>query len=724
MKFKAILSGLLVAVLYYAASGMDPDAGSELAQLEKELDELHREYPAEAFHDPSFVFWYERQFAILERLSANIRFDQKNKSELVRSELDDFHFMVRRLKEEAAFFAAVPASGSGGSEPGGEVNVRDYGARGDGVTNDGPAIRAAIADAIASGARCVRIPAGRYLLEKAPEVTLSRGWASRMNHHPEFDNGGKKVSAHLVIEAENLAVVGEEGTELICGRALDVAIYVRNSTAVQVRNLKISYRAPAYSNGVIIGFSGEDGLDVEMEPGAADPTQSYFRESGFKGLCRIYSEACREEGRPRYSSDGPYIVAPEVTHLSGRIFRFRLKNFLPVQKHYRLGQHLSYYGRTFGNHAVQNISSDRTRFENITVTGSSAMAFFNFGCNMPFYINCRVEPLPGNWTSTAADGIYLLSTGFGGLIRNCRLRYLGDDFFNIHNRMSPIYRQEGNVLYMPMSIWSDDKRYAESGRISVMRASRNESGVFEEYRIVRREVVPFSADEPQRGLVKLTLEKEPPALVTMTMQREPGTLLDMAGPGDFNANGLVIDGNRFEHGLSRVLLGGRNLDITGNVYLDSLNHSFLFLAGGERVTDTGCEGRLPRNLLFEGNRIEGKTKTLFEFTSYPNPKLDISAKYDKFDIAHFFIRGNEFLLEGNYHTPLFRLRNGWDLQVTGNRVRLDGEISAPVFQLDRLDFITISGNQFDGKSAGFVRVGAGVEHLTENNNSSNQSNRE
>ena len=305
MKFNAIASGLLGAVLYYAASGMDPDAGSELAQLEKELDELHREYPAEAFHDPSFVFWYERQFAILERLSANIRFDQKNKSELVRSELDDFHFMVRRLKEEAAFFAAVPASGSGGSEPGGEVNVRDYGARGDGVTNDGPAIRAAIADAIASGARCVRIPAGRYLLEKAPEVTLSRGWASRMNHHPEFDNGGKKVSAHLVIEAENLAVVGEEGTELICGRALDVAIYVRNSTAVQVRNLKISYRAPAYSNGVIIGFSGEDGLDVEMEPGAADPTQSYFRESGFKGLCRIYSEACREEGRPRLSSDGP-----------------------------------------------------------------------------------------------------------------------------------------------------------------------------------------------------------------------------------------------------------------------------------------------------------------------------------------------------------------------------------------------------------------------------------
>jgi len=44
-----------------------------------------------------------------------------------------------------------------------EFNVRDFGARGDGVALDSPAINAAIAAATAAGGGTVRLPAGRYL---------------------------------------------------------------------------------------------------------------------------------------------------------------------------------------------------------------------------------------------------------------------------------------------------------------------------------------------------------------------------------------------------------------------------------------------------------------------------------------------------------------------------------------------------------------------------------
>src|SRR2546429_673143 len=42
-------------------------------------------------------------------------------------------------------------------------NVRDYGAAGDGVTNDTPAVNAAIVAASATGSGVVRFPAGTYL---------------------------------------------------------------------------------------------------------------------------------------------------------------------------------------------------------------------------------------------------------------------------------------------------------------------------------------------------------------------------------------------------------------------------------------------------------------------------------------------------------------------------------------------------------------------------------
>src|SRR6185437_5135803 len=44
----------------------------------------------------------------------------------------------------------------------GVYNVRDYGAVGDGVTDDGPAVRAALAAAFAAGGGAVYLPAGVY----------------------------------------------------------------------------------------------------------------------------------------------------------------------------------------------------------------------------------------------------------------------------------------------------------------------------------------------------------------------------------------------------------------------------------------------------------------------------------------------------------------------------------------------------------------------------------
>lgn len=66
-------------------------------------------------------------------------------------------------------------SGSSTTTPLDWVNVKDYGARGDGITDDAPAIQAAVTAVSATGGGTLYLPAGRYLLNAV------LNWASGVN---------------------------------------------------------------------------------------------------------------------------------------------------------------------------------------------------------------------------------------------------------------------------------------------------------------------------------------------------------------------------------------------------------------------------------------------------------------------------------------------------------------------------------------------------------------
>ena len=375
-----------------------------------------------------------------------------------------------------------------------------------------------------------------------------------------------------------------------------------------------------------------------------------------------------------------------MTHLRDRVYRFRFKNFLPVEDHYRVGMHITYYARSYTDHAVCNYLSDRTRLERIRVTASPAIAFYNLNCDMPFLIDCTVEPEAGRWESTNADGVYFKS-GFGGYMTGNRLRALGDDFFNNHGRMAPIVRQEGNTLWVQAKIWPE-RYWKECRRLALIRTGRGECGSDFEFGIEHWELVP-PAQPGDMPLVKVVCDTELPTRLATLEEPATGNAPDVLMMPDYEWFGLVVAGNHFEHGVSRVLPGGRNIDICDNTFLDSLDSHSLVMPGLESISRAGGETRFPRNILMADNRFESKAKTVLQFASRLNSGMTGGRNF-----AHIDIIGNTFSLYGDSELPVVKLCSAEDVSIRDNHFQTTGKMTGPVFEeMANCDAIEIGPNE-------------------------------
>lgn len=140
--------------------------------------------------------------------------------------------------------AALPAS-----EPA-PIDVRDFGARGDGVADDAPAINHAISIAISRPGAVVFIPGGRYRLEVPP---------GRSDH----------LSIH---RAQGLTIRGEVGTVLVAHDPEAHIIDLYRCRNVKLSMLTLEQEMAQFTQGTIeaVGL-GMNTCDVAIDPGYAEP---------------------------------------------------------------------------------------------------------------------------------------------------------------------------------------------------------------------------------------------------------------------------------------------------------------------------------------------------------------------------------------------------------------------------------------------------------------------
>ena len=135
------------------------------------------------------------------------------------------------------------------------INVRDFGAKGDGVTDDTAAINAAIVTAQKQGpGAVVSLPAGRYRTALGAEKSLR------------------------IAGADGLTFQGEGDTTIVSGD-LDAPVFrILDSQRVTVRRISIDHDPLGYTQGTITGVDVANlTCEVSIDPGYPAPNEPRFK---------------------------------------------------------------------------------------------------------------------------------------------------------------------------------------------------------------------------------------------------------------------------------------------------------------------------------------------------------------------------------------------------------------------------------------------------------------
>ena len=155
------------------------------------------------------------------------------------------------------------------------LSVRDFGARGDGRSDDGPAIRRAL-EAAAAAKSPVRLhfPAGTYRIEPESRPPERRAWRNRISGGFSSWNADTLNQAHLrLLSPEHLTLEGEAGqTRLLFTNPALCGIRILGGYHTTLRNLTLDYETPPFTQGRIVAANAErTRLEVEIDEGFPSP---------------------------------------------------------------------------------------------------------------------------------------------------------------------------------------------------------------------------------------------------------------------------------------------------------------------------------------------------------------------------------------------------------------------------------------------------------------------
>jgi hypothetical protein len=476
----------------------------------------------------------------------------------------------------------------------GILHVRDFGAVGDGVADDVPAIRKAFTAAKADG-----IPSTVVFEKKTYHLA---------------DNPSAwhcfQLEGH-----ENLTIEGN-GATLLCGEG-SLAFHFEGGRDITVRGLTFDTVKPSFTQGEVIAVDEAGTIDVKIMEGYPEPPDEAFLTAnkhaahGGGGRHMIVFEQGGGRRNTRLGND--HLKFGNITRISPGVFRFHVKeSHVASMQGVAAGNWVTYGFNKVNRPAGEVTTKDESastyaqiaaeRVDHITFEKLDFFGSMNGGIrvsDMPGDVtlrSLRIIRKPGsrNLISIPSDALHLMNIRGKLLIENCEVEAPGDDCLNVGTLLEQIVEGPKDDP-KTISLRTTDNRYyhytiREGDRLQFLdTVAKRDLGVA---------TVTRAAFDPRSRIHRISLDRALPEY-----QAERVRVLNL----DQMTASTVIRNNRMTPYMrNAMLVRAHNMTIEGN-QLDGTRGG----VHGLNFTYSMGESARLRNIRVENNTIGGFVGSAF-----------------------------------------------------------------------------------------------------------------
>jgi len=535
------------------------------------------------------------------------------------------------------------------------LNVSDFGAVGDGKTDDGPALRKLFLKASAL---------------KRPAVIVFEDEATYYLGKEE----GQVIGSLFLDRANDLIIEGNNSLLLVDPNRRPFEIY--RSKNITLSNFQIDYSPLPYTQGRIIKIDNPNGyLEFKVDEGYPQPfvrDDSYYVDDRVSDCVTLNGENLKfYQGHSRIS--GVKDLGNSTYAVTYRMHRqdkarpgdyFVMKVWPPdMEKVYNSGLNPS----EFGEHYVTNYANIQVNHsENITIENIVSYAAVKMTLNARSTSDLVIRRLvikrrPGRALAGCSDGIHLKGNESQPLIEDCYIEGTLDDAIHIKISGDRIEEVESPRKFRITHMDTRDNTNLGIGK-SVMVYDPEAKNQLE-----MAVITDFEHIDHRRGWV--TINKDVKGV-------KKGVLLYLQA-----ANEAIIQNCQFGTQLQRAILTHQPTTIRNCAIIDNGKGLDQALATG------GIEGPPSQRVIFDN--------VTFVDLSYVGLDVNCSSKdYNQLGTPQLIVKDCLFNLPDG--VPALRIKNSNGVSMTGNRFAYKDKVpnEKDLFQLTNTEFLKFTDNEY------------------------------
>ena len=475
-------------------------------------------------------------------------------------------------------------TGTNYPEPEATVNVKDYGAIGDGKAYDRDAVIAAF---------------------KAAAALAEAGTPSKL----EFEAGktyriNEKQDAFALFDLDNISnfTIDGNGSTILFERPTNSLINIEGCTNIKVKNIDVKYDERVIIWGYVKSVN-EDGQSINIEipedsPLPADDAWAQYYCSNTSDGPWIFGNMMNgKEPIPEFLSFDALMIK-SVDKVEGREYKVTFRSSIAIYADYiKEGDRFPFKTRwdsydfgeynKYGRPDFLSVSySKDIIFDGVKTTNSLLMlAPLSNNLGRVTLKNCEMSLAPGAIITSSADGVHCGSNRFGVIIDNCKLGNSFDDLINTQAYCGAVTKTVDSYIYET----SRDMQCVVGDEIAFFNTSNHE--------IVGTAFLK-EIEKTEDGKYRLTVDRRVDKVVSQENSTVPTSMYNL----DSANKGNIIRNSTFRNSRRHAYIIRSACSIIENNRME--NNAGAATEAANEIHGTSNEGLVPSALTFRNNVVK------------------------------------------------------------------------------------------------------------------------